>query len=163
MAQCSLPHSPQKSGLFPGKIYTLLAREYIIINKVLKLHPKFTLTNNDDGVPATARQVWNMMQWSKYWPRPWGTNIWAMSSLSWCHCQTSIPAITPSKDMVVWGKRNSEAQFPPSFSACNCCKDQSFCCNCYPKASNPPAPFWHWENKPITNLAGSHKVSTLQL
>ena len=162
MAQSSLPHFPQKFGLFSGKIYILLAREYIIIKNIPKLHPTSTLTNNDDGVPASAWQVWNMMQWSKYWPRPRGTNIRTMSSLSRCHCQTSIPTITPSKDMVVWGDRNSGAQFSPSFSACNCCKGKSFCCNCYPKVFNPPAPFWQWENKPLTNLTASHHVSTLQ-
>lgn len=97
---------PQQPGLFPGRIYILCpGKQYMIVTKIPKFHPKLTLTNNNDGVPTTARQVWNMMQWSKYWPRPWGTNIRAMGPLGRCHCQTPITAITPGKDMVVWGNK----------------------------------------------------------
>lgn len=60
-AACHIP--PQQPGLFPGRVYSLgPGKQYIIITKIPKFHPKLTLTNNDDGVPATARQVWNVMQ-----------------------------------------------------------------------------------------------------
>lgn len=52
-AACHIP--TQQPGLFPGRIYSLgPGKQYMIITKIPKFHPKLTLTNNDNGVPATA-------------------------------------------------------------------------------------------------------------
>lgn len=52
-AACYIPL--QQPGLFPGRIYSLgPGKQYVITTKIPKFRPELTLTDNDDGVPATA-------------------------------------------------------------------------------------------------------------
>lgn len=60
-------------------------------------------THYDDGVPTTARKVWDVVEGTKYWPRHGGANLGAESFIS-RHPESPISCVSPGKDLIVCKK-----------------------------------------------------------
>lgn len=61
-------------------------------------------THYDDGVPTTARKVWDVVEGTKYWPRHGGANLGAESFIS-RHPESPISCVSPGKDLIVCKKK----------------------------------------------------------
>lgn len=83
-------------------------------------HQMKWLTHDDNGMPATTRKVWHMVERAKDGPWHGRTNLWTKSLVS-RHSKSPISCISPCKNLIVCKKQNGNC----SHTSCRLHKNAS--------------------------------------